>query len=65
VFVGVDVGEFRAQKLRRPTPWLANSQAVALKSERERYADAVNIDIYLRKNFKKDWKWSFEDLTTR
>ena len=39
---------------------IANSQAVALKSERERYADAINIDIYLRKNFKNDWKWSFE-----
>ena len=39
---------------------IANAQAVALKAERERYADAINIDIYLRKNFKKDWKWSFE-----
>src|SRR3989454_10697443 len=38
---------------------IANAQAVTLKAERERY-DAINIDIYLRKNFKKDWQWSFE-----
>ena len=40
------------------------AQAVLLKAERERYADAINIDIYLRKNFKKDWKWAFKELTT-
>ena len=39
---------------------IANAQAVTLKADRERYADAINIDIYLRKNFMKDWKWSFE-----
>jgi hypothetical protein len=43
---------------------IANSQAVALKSERERYADAINIDIYLRKNLKKDWKWGFDGADT-
>jgi hypothetical protein len=39
---------------------IANAQAVTLKAERERYADAINIDIYIRKNFKKDLQWSFE-----
>ena len=38
---------------------ISNAQAVTLKAERDGYADAINVDIYLRNNFKKDWKWSF------
>ena len=51
------VGQHDASKLLSV---IANSQAVVLKSEPERYADAINIDIYLRKNLKMDWKWGFE-----
>jgi hypothetical protein len=32
---------------------IAHAEAVTLKAKRERYADAINIDIYLRKNFKR------------
>ncbi len=42
---------------------IANAHAVALKSERERYAQAINMDVYLKNNFKKDWTWASAGAT--
>jgi hypothetical protein len=42
---------------------IANSQAVLLKEQRERYADEINRDIYLKNNFKKDWEWASTGAT--
>ena len=39
---------------------ISNSQAVLLKQQRDGYADAINRDIYLRRNFKPDWNWASE-----
>lgn len=39
---------------------ISNSQAVLLKQQRDGYADAINRDIYLRRNFKSDWNWASE-----
>ncbi|MEW5980409.1 MAG: hypothetical protein AB1898_31875 [Acidobacteriota bacterium] len=37
---------------------IANSQAVLLKHQRDRNADDINRDIYLRRNFRRDWQWA-------
>jgi hypothetical protein len=38
---------------------------MALKSERERFADAIHIDVYLRRNLGGIGSGVLQELTTR